>query len=426
MAKGKTGAVLDGLKGGHIRWSILLLLFLSTVLNYLDRQIFAVLAPILKMDVGLTNSDYALIINVFKIGAILGLFFAGPFMDKFGVRIGFAFAIILWSIGGGFTAIAAGLVTFAVFRFILGLGESGNWPAASKAVAEWFPAKERALAMGFFNGGVSIGAILAPFLVPLLVWITGSWRWAFVVGALFSIPWLYYWLKIYYPSSQHPRISKEELELIDKDRIKSSGKKKVYGVLKKKEFWGLFMARMITSPVWFFIAYWIFNYLHDEFGFNLKQMAFIAWIPFATADIGNIFGGYLSGKLIARGMRPIKSRIIMMGIGAGMMVASLFTAYSHNILLAISLISLLTFAWGIWVSNMLGLVTDSFPAEEVGTVMSWTGLGQYTGSLVFTWFIGYALDNFGMHYVPVFLTAAALPVIGYIFTFIMNRERRYE
>jgi ACS family hexuronate transporter-like MFS transporter len=287
MAKGKTGAVLDGLKGGHIRWSILLLLFLSTVLNYLDRQIFAVLAPILKMDVGLTNSDYALIINVFKIGAILGLFFAGPFMDKFGVRIGFAFAIILWSIGGGFTAIAAGLVTFAVFRFILGLGESGNWPAASKAVAEWFPAKERALAMGFFNGGVSIGAILAPFLVPLLVWITGSWRWAFVVGALFSIPWLYYWRKIYYPSSQHPRISKEELELIDKDRIKSSGKKKVYGVLKKKEFWGLFMARMITSPVWFFIAYWIFNYLHDEFGFNLKQMAFIAWIPFATADIGS-------------------------------------------------------------------------------------------------------------------------------------------
>lgn len=422
MAKGKFAAVLDGLKTGHLRWGILLLLFFSTVINYFDRQVFSVLAPQIKSSLALTDSGYALIINLFNIGTILGLLFAGPFMDKFGSRLGFTVAIVVWSVAGGATALAGSLFAIAACRFFLGLGESGNWPAASKAVAEWFPAKERALAMGVFNGGVSIGAILAPFLVPLVVLATGGWRWAFVITASLAIPWLYFWRRMYHPITGHPRITAGERELIERDRVKSN-QRKAYEVLKTKPFWGLFGARMITSPVWFFITYWIFNYLHKQFGFNLVKMAAVAWIPFAMADAGNILGGYLSGRLIARGMAPARARKILMGAGAVLMVSCGFTALARTPFVALSLISVLTLAWGIWVSNMLGLVSDSFPSSQVGTVMSWTGLGQYAGSTIFTWFIGYALDHFGLGYSPVFLTAAVLPLAGYIFTLTLNREK---
>jgi MFS transporter, ACS family, aldohexuronate transporter len=419
--KGKVAAVLDGLKTGHVRWGILLLLFLSTVLNYLDRQVFSVLAPEIKRSLFLTDSGYALIINMFNAGTILGLIFSGPFMDKFGARLGFTIAIIVWSVAGGATAFAPTLFAIALCRFFLGLGESGNWPAASKSVAEWFPAKERALAMGFFNGGVSIGAILAPFLVPFIVLLTGSWRWAFVVTAVLAGPWLFYWRRTYYHTSEHPRVTADELELIAKDRVKATPGRKS-AVLRTPQFWGIFGARLVTSPVWFFISYWIFNYLSKEFGFNLIKMAAVAWIPFAFADAGNILGGYLSGKLVARGMAPGRARKLMMGLGAVLMAANGFTAFTHSPVVALSLISLLTLAWGIWVSNMLGLVSDSFASVQVGTVMSWTGLGQYAGSTVFTWFIGYALDHFGLGYAPVFLAAAVLPLIGYIFTLTLNRK----
>ncbi len=420
-AKGKVAAVLDGLKSGQIRWGILLLLFLSTVLNYLDRQVFSVLAPEIKRSLVLSDSGYALIINMFNAGTILGLIFSGPFMDRFGARLGFTIAILVWSVAGGATAFAPTIAAIALCRFFLGLGESGNWPAASKAVAEWFPAKERALAMGFFNGGVSIGAILAPFIVPFIVLVTGSWRWAFVVTAVLALPWLYFWRRNYYSAAEHPRVKSEELELIVRDRVKSAPGKSA-AVLRTPQFWGIFGARLVTSPVWFFISYWIFNYLNKEFGFNLVKMAAVAWIPFAFADAGNILGGYLSGKLVARGTAPARARKLMMGLGAVLMAANGFTAFTHSPVVALSLISLLTLAWGIWVSNMLGLVSDSFASAHVGTVMSWTGLGQYAGSTVFTWFIGYALDHFGMGYAPVFLAAAALPLIGYVFTLALNRK----
>ncbi len=421
MPKGKVAAVLDGLKKGHIRWGILLLLFFSTVINYLDRQVFSVLAPEIKRSLSLTDSGYALIINMFNIGTILGLFFSGPFMDWFGSRFGFTVAIVIWSIAGGATALAPSLLAMAACRFFLGLGESGNWPAASKAVAEWFPAKERALAMGFFNGGVSIGAILAPFVVPFVVWLTGNWRWAFIITASFAVPWVYFWLRTYYPLHRHPRVSREEVELIARDRVGARGRHS-YEVLKTRPFWGIFGARMVTSPVWFFISYWIFNYLNKEFGFNLAKIAAVAWIPFAFADAGNVLGGYLSGKLVALGTKPPKARKIMMALGALLMASSGFAAFARTPLVALALISLLTLSWGIWVSNMLGLVGDSFAPGQVGTVMSWTGLGQYTGSTIFTWYIGYALDHFGLGYTPVFLTAAALPLVGYAFTLTLNRE----
>ncbi|MEN6626161.1 MAG: MFS transporter [Candidatus Sumerlaeia bacterium] len=445
----QTGRVLDGLKSGHLRWWILLLLFLSTVLNYLDRQVFSVLAPFIRADLQFSNTNYAMVVNAFTIGTILGLLVAGPFIDRFGARLGFLIAIVLWSIGGAFTGLSWGLISICIFRFLLGLGEAGNWPAASKAVAEWFPAKERAIAMGFFNGGVSIGAIVAIPAVATLIWMAGgemiettklvngvsktvevlqppnTWRWPFVLAALFSIPWLYYWMKLYHPPEKHPRISQEEMALIQADRIQGGGKKS-REVLYKIPFWGLFFARGITSPVWFFIAYWLFTYLHDVHGLKLREMAAIAWIPFATADIGNILGGYWSGKLVANGWKPISARIALMGVGAGAMLINFVTGQASVVWLALGLISILTFFWGVWVSNMLALAADSFPSREVASVMSWTGIAQHGGTAIFTAFTGWAVDKFANGYQIVFLAAALLPMIGFIFTVTMNRPSMVE
>jgi len=442
MAIQGTGRVLDNLKTGHLRWIIVLLCFFSTVNNYIDRQILSVLAPFIRGDLGLTDGEYAAIANAYMIGSILGLLVAGPFMDRFGARWGFAISVIIWSIGGGMTAFATGFTFMIACRFVLGLGDSGNWPGASKAITEWFPAKERGIAMGFFNGGVSIGAILAPPAVLLFVWLTGgevigvepganagnsealspsdAWRWPFLISAMLGIPWVFFWLYYYYVPTKHPRISKEELDLILRDReLRPTKKSKT--VLYKGEFWGIFMARMITSPVWFFIITWLFLYLNQEYGFNLRDMAMIAWIPFATADVGNIFGGYLSGRLVAKGMSPVNARKRMMLLGAVLMMSSFLVGFTESPWIALSLISFLTFSWGIWVANMLALASDSFPSGEIATVISWSSLGQYGGSVVFIWFTGYALDM-EMGYGLVFAVAALLPIVGYIFTAWLNKD----
>ncbi len=442
MAMKGTGKVLDGLKTGHLRWMIVLLCFLSTVSNYLDRQVMAVLGPFITTDLELTAKDFASITNAYMIGSIVGLFFAGPFMDRFGARWGFVIAVVVWSIGGGMTAFATGFTFILVCRFVLGFGDSGNWPGCTKACSEWFPAKERGIALGFFNGGVSIGAIIAAPAVLLFVWMSGgsveqvangngegfvdalvpsdSWRWPFLISALIGVPWILAWLYYFYSPEKHPRIRKEELDLIMADRALRPTKR-TKAVLAKREFWGLFFARMITSPVWFFIATWLFMYLNKEHGFNLKAIALIAWIPFATADVGNILGGYFSGKLVAGGMAPIRARKIMMFIGAVLMMSSILVMFTSNPYVALAIISFLTFSWGIWVSNMLALASDSFPAVEMGSVISWTSLGQYSGATAFMWFTGYAVDA-GWGYGSVFAVAAVLPIIGYFFTWWLNHD----
>lgn len=442
MALKGTGKVLDNLGTGHIRWVIVLLCFFSTVNNYIDRQILAVLAPFIQADLGLSDGQYAAIANAYMIGSILGLLVAGPFMDRFGARWGFTIAVVIWSIGGGMTAFATGFTFIMVCRFVLGLGDAGNWPGASKAITQWFPAKERGLAMGFFNGGVSIGAILAPPAVLFFVWLTGgevigvepgaaaangealspsdAWRWPFLISALFAVPWIAFWLYYYYVPEKHPRVSREELELIHADRaLRPPVKSKA--VLKKREFWGIFFARMITSPVWFFIITWLFLYLNREFGFNLREMAMIAWIPFATADLGNILGGYFSGKLVANGMTPIRARKRLMLTGALFMMSSFLVGFTASPWIALGLISFLTFSWGIWVSNMLALASDSFPSGEIASVISWSSLGQYGGSVVFIWWTGHVLD-LDLGYGLVFAVAALLPIIGYIFTWRLNDD----
>ncbi|MBN2212426.1 MAG: MFS transporter [Sedimentisphaerales bacterium] len=423
MKQLKATLVFEGIQSGHVRWGILLLLFLSTVNNYLDRQVLAVAWSRIGKELSLTAWHYSWIQTAWMLGTLVAAFFMGPLLDRWGARKGFVIAVVFWSIAGGFTSLACGFVSFFILRALLGVGEAGNWPCSTKAVSEWFPAKERAFAMGFFNSGVAIGSILAVPAVGFFIAWTGSWRWAFVASALIGIPWLYYWLKCYYPLNQHPKVSDEERQLIENDRIKPKGKKKVYGVLKKKAFWGLFLARFIISPLYFFIANWVFLYLSVKFDLNLKAQAAIAWIPFATMFAGNLFGGYCSGKLIGMGVSNIKSRKILMTVGALGMTVCIATAYCNIAWLALTLISIIMFAWGLWVSNMLGLMADSFPSEEMGTVMSWTQLGQLVGGILFTLYAGKTVEA-ETNYTLVFIVAGCLPIAGHICTLLLNREEK--
>jgi ACS family hexuronate transporter-like MFS transporter len=437
-----TGKVLDGLKTGQLRWSILLMLFFATVINYLDRHVFSVLSPYVLEGLSINKEHYAWVTNAFRAGAWIGLLFVGPYMRQVGARWGFAIAMLFWSIGGAFTGLAWGLVSLMAFRFILGFGESANWPASSMAVSQWFPAKERGIAMGFFNGGVSIGSIFANWFVPALIAITAviigghwddqtgemapSWLWRipFAVALAVGVPWVLIWLKTYYTPEEHPKISGEELKLIQDDRIKAAPKKDT-AVLGKLPFWGLFMARGLTSPLWFFITEWIYLYMNEKYGWGLQEFAAYMWIPFVATDIGNILGGYLSGKCVAYGVNPITSRIWMMSIGAIMMSLGCYlVTITTTAATAVFVVSILIFFWGIWVSNMLAIAADSFPSQEVPSVIGWTGLAQYGGAFIYTFWVGWAAEHIG--FTPVFFSAAILPAVGLIFTWTMSTPMRVE
>lgn len=427
----RTRQVIQGLRSGHLRWPILLLLFLATVINYLDRQVLSVLAPVIQADLGFSNEAYANIVLAFMIGNTAALFVMGPFMDRVGTRLGFAIVFAFWSLTSGGHALATTAFSLGLWRFWLGVGEAGNWPAATKAVAEWFPRAERGVAMGFFNGGVAVGAIIAAPAVAFFAWLTGGWRGAFVLTAVSGLFWLYFWLKYYHPPADHPRITPEEAALVLGERSAATtagapGRAGAAGprtaILRQPAFWGIFLARFFTTPIWWFVAYWLPKYLADTYGFNLTQIAVFAWIPFAAADLGNVLGGYWSGRLIVANRDAIAARRLVMGVGSALMLVSLPTAYVQHPALALALVSLLTFAYGLWVSNMLALTADSFASTDVATVVSWTGIGAQAGGALFTIYIGQVVSG---GYWPVFMAVAALCVLGYAGTWLLNRPETH-
>jgi ACS family hexuronate transporter-like MFS transporter len=401
----------------------LILLFLVTVINYLDRQSLSVLAPVIKKDLAINDEIYSQIVMAFMVanaGVQLGF---GPLLDRIGTRLGFAIAVTIWSVGGMLHALASGAFSLGVFRFILGAGEGGNWPAASKAVAEWFPAKERGLAMGFFNGGTAIGAILAPPMAALLATKFG-WRAAFLVTSASGLIWLVFWMRYYHVPQHHPRILPEELELIQAEGAPSrnapSNSAKLT-LLGNKDFWGIFLARFITTPVWWFVTYWLPIYLGDRYGLSLLQIGLFAWIPFLAADIGNIMGGHLSGVLVRRGRPAARARIVLLGGSSLVMLASIPAAYAKSAGVSIALISTVTLGFGSWAANILALSADVFRREDVGTVVSWSGTGAVLGGIAFTYFTGKVAD---VSFIPVFIAAGAMPIIGCIFLSVLNREPR--
>lgn len=387
---------------------IVALLFLATVISYLDRQALSVNAPIIRDQLGLSNVDYSRIVFSFLFAYTFMLAGSGWLMDRWGTRRGFAVSIVWWSIAGMLHATARTAVGFSVFRFFLGMGEAGSWPGATRAVAEWFPVRDRASAIGIFGSGTSVGAIVAP---PLVVFITLHWGWraTFLITGAMGFFWLIAWLAVYWPPSEHPRLSAQDRHTVTQEVSEVAGPQPSWWLLlRERKVWGAVLGRMGADPAWWFYVFWLPEYLVRARGYSLKQIGYFAWIPFLAADIGNVGGGFLSSYLIRRGMSVDRARKSVLYAGALGMTAALPAVAVQDAAWNLALISLATLSFGAWATNMLTVAADIAPRGAVGSVTGLSSMGAGVGGMIFTLATGWMVDHFG--YRPVFITAGLLPL----------------
>ena len=370
-------------KIGHYRYRILALVFMATTINYFDRSILGVLAPALQNLFGWTNKDYAAITVSFKIAYGIGLLFMGGFIDRYGTKLGYTISIVTWSIFGMLHAVirqSFSLVGFMTARFGLGIGESGNFPAAIKTVAEWFPKKDRAFATGIFDASTSVGAILAPFVVGAIVTVEGkNWQIPFLVTGALSALWVFLWLKTYRKPELHPRLSKKELEYINSDSEEETKERIPWlKILPKRETWA-FALTTITDAVWWFYLFWGAKFLGERFGFDIVNMGIPYLIIFVLADAGSLFGGYTSGALIKKGWSINKARKITMLVCAVIILPVTFVPVIESKWLAVFLIGIAAAGHQSWSVNGYTLASDVFPKKATASVI---GIGKMIGVAV--------------------------------------------
>jgi ACS family hexuronate transporter-like MFS transporter len=413
-----------------LRWWIGGLLFASTVINYIDRQTLSLLAPYLKLQYHWTNSDYANIAIAFRVAYSIGQSVFGRLMDRVGTRRGLTLTVIGYSAISMLTSFARGLYSFATFRFLLGAGESANWPAATKAVAEWFPKRERALATALFDSGSSIGGAVAPFIV-LWIYFRWGWRPAFAIPGVLGLLWLIAWRWLYHPPEIHSRISQSEREMIEADKRESEASQgtgarpRWRDLLKLPQTWGTIIARAFTDPVFFFIAEWFPIYLVAK-GIELKSGLIAVWIPFIAADVGSFVAGGISGYLIRRGVSlgfARKVPIIYGGIGMTLLIPTIFTT---NLYVIAFLFAIVTFTYAGFTIMANVLPSDLFHSESVASVSGLSGTGAGLGTIVAFKLVGYFSDarqSAGTHvFDPIIILAGIVPFIGMILVLLLVRN----
>ena len=412
-----------------LRWWICALLFASTVINYIDRQTLALLSPYLKQIYHWTNSDYANLLIGFRIAYSIGQTLCGRLMDRLGTRRGLTVSVLWYSIVSMATSLASGFYSFATFRFLLGAGESANWPGAAKAVSEWFPKRERALATAFFDSGSSIGGAIAPFII-LPIYLRWGWRPAFVLPGLLGLVWLFIWHKSYHRPEEHPRLSGEEREMIladssDDGRAIDRPRPGWFDLLKLPQTWGVIVARTFTDPVWFFIADWFPIYLVAK-GISLKSGLIAIWIPFIAADLGNFFGGAASGYLIRRGWSlgaARKALVVFGGIGVTLLIPTILTL---NITALTLLFALATFCYAAFSTIANVLPSDLFASDSVASVSGLSGTGAGIGTIVAFKLIGYLTDanqSLATHsFDSIIIVAGLVPFVGMILVLLLVRN----
>jgi ACS family hexuronate transporter-like MFS transporter len=400
----------------RLRWWIVWTLFCSTVINYIDRQTLSVLAPVIIREFHFSHSDYSRIVSGFQIAYAAMWLVGGVLIDVIGTRIGLTLAMIWWSIASMLPALARSLFQFSFFRFLLGVGEGCNWPGASKTVAEWFPARERGLAVAIFDSGSSVGAVIAPPFVAFIASALG-WRYAFLTAGLLGFFWLIPWLLLFHPLHNHPALAADERLLIESGRDTAAvsaqrGVGRWLSLLKQSNTWGIVLGRSLTDPIWWFYVFWLPQYLSDARGFSLKQIGAFAWIPFLAADIGNFTGGFASGFLIKRGMPVIRSRKWVCVLSSLPILAGIPAAVVHNVYWALALISLATWGYASWSTMGLTFPSDLFPQDVVASVTGLTGLvaSGFAGT-AFTLTVGWIIDTFHSYFLA-FLAAGLVPLLA--------------
>jgi MFS transporter, ACS family, hexuronate transporter len=405
-----------------LRWYIGLLLFLSTVINYIDRQTLNVLAPILKEEFRWNNADFALIVIAFRVAYSFGQTASGRFLDRVGTRTGLTLTVTFYSIAAMLSSLAGGLRSFAVVRFLLGAGESANWPGATKAVSEWFPRRESGWAVALFDSGSSVGAALAPFIVLGVYQATGSWRPAFLVTGALGFLWLPLFRWLYRPPEEHPRLSPEERQYILDNRASVAGSASdaagaasgVLGyrtLLSLPQTWGIVIGKALTDPVWFFITDWFAIYLVSR-GFRLEESLLAFWVPFLAADLGNFFGGGLSSVLIKRGWRVGTARKLVVVLGGIGMTLLIPTIYVTSLVWLTVCFAIATFAYAALSTMILNLPADIYPTRSVASVSGLSGTAAGVGTIVATYVTGVVSDRYS--FAPILIGASLVPLIATI------------
>jgi len=411
-----------------LRWWIAATLFASTIINYLDRQTLSWLAPFLKTQYHWSNTDYAYIVIAFRVAYSIGQTLFGRVIDRMGTRRGLTFTVLSYSIVSVLTPLANGLYSFGLFRFLLGAGESANWPGATKAVSEWFPKQERGLATAFFDSGSSVGGALAPYIV-LSIYFRWGWRPAVIVPGLLGFFWILLWRRMYRPPESHPRISDAERELLanDKRDLQSiAGRTLPWSeLLRFPQTWGTIIARAFTDPVWFFIADWFPIYLVAK-GIDLRSGFLAVWVPFIAADLGNFFGGTVSGWLIKRGWKLGNARkavVVFGGIGVMLLIPTIWTT---NLYAIVSLFALATFSYASFSTIANVLPSDLYESGSVASVSGVSGTAAGIGTIIAFFLIGRVSDlrqGASTHaFDPIMIVAGLIPFIGMILVLLLVRN----
>jgi MFS transporter, ACS family, aldohexuronate transporter len=406
----------------HLRWYIGALLFLSTVINYIDRQTLGVLAPILKTEFHWSNADFAWLVIAFRAAYSIGQTVSGRWLDRVGTRAGLTIAVAFYSVSAMLSSMAAGFRSFAVFRFMLGLGESANWPGATKAVAEWFPRRESGWAVALFDSGSSIGAALAPFIVLWVYKTAGSWRPAFIVTGVLGLLWIPLFRLIYRSPETHPRLSEDERRDILENRGTPGASAQTLGyrtLLRLPQTWAIVLGKALTDPVWFLITDWLAILLVDR-GFTLEDSLLAFWVPFVAADLGNFAGGGVSSALIARGWRVGAARKVVIVGGTLGMLFLIPAAYVTSLHALAGCLAVATFSYAALSTMILNLPADLYPAHSVGSVAGMGGTAAGLGTIVATFLTGYITDRYS--FAPILITGSLIPLVAMVLLLVFVRN----
>jgi ACS family hexuronate transporter-like MFS transporter len=425
-------------RSSHYRWVICALLFFAATINYVDRQVIGILKPTLVAEFQWSDERiYAAIVFSFQLAYAIGLLLAGRVMDRIGIRLGFAISVILWSVAAvahaaadwfpglklptvnldattGFSVVllSGAAAGFAIARLALGIGEAGNFPAAIKTVAEWFPRKERALATGIFNSGTNIGALITPLAVP---WITiqWGWQWAFIVTGLTGFIWVIWWLRAYRPPEEHPRVSPAELAHIRSDPIEATTPIPWRKLFPHRQTWAFAIGKFMTDPIWWLYLFWVPDFLNRNHGLDLKSIGLPLVIIYLVADVGSIGGGWISSALIKRGWTVNAARKLAMFICAISVVPIVFAAKASNLWVAVALVSLAAAAHQGWSANLFTLTSDMFPRRAVGSVVGIGGMAGAIGGMLIALIVGEILQRTGS-YVAIFIIAGSAYLVALV------------
>lgn len=421
---------------GNYRWVICALLFFATTINYIDRQILGLLKPTLETEFNWTESDYANIVMVFAGCYAAGYIVFGNIIDKIGSKLGYAVSIIIWSVAAVAHAFVKSTLGFGAVRAILGLGEAGNFPAAVKATAEWFPKRERALATGIFNSGTSIGAVAAPILVPWLL-ATYSWQGAFLITGALGFIWLIFWWLMYEIPSRHKKVGAEEYAFIHSDNEAGDGENQQpihwTKLVTLPQTWVFIVGKFLTDPVWWFFLFWLPSYFATTFALDLKKPSLHLAIVYTATTFGSIGGGYLSSYLIKKGWAPLRARKTTLLLMAFAVMPIILAQFATDIWTVVGIIAIATAAHQAWSANIFTIVSDIFPKRAVSSVVGIGGMAGSLGSTFFPLLVGALLDyykgmgNIGAGYNILFVICGLAYIIAWlIIHFLTNRMKPVE